>query len=482
MSRLLRPVPGALVLLIVQAGAASAHSLTERYQAPLPLLAYVAGAAAAVALSFVFVMLRGGPAAPGNREAPRTRSAGQPAAGGRSSRRRAADPEANVRARTVPAWLRNGLRIVGIVAWTWIVVQALAGGSSLADVSSLFLWVYGWVGLALVSALLGPAWAWIDPFSTLHAGLTTIGRRTGLASGEDEPGPYPERLGIWAAVAGFAVVVWLELVGRVEGGSALGLVLVGYTFVTLAGMSYFGRGAWRRNAEIFSVWFGLLGRLAPFRLAGSPEEGRVLRQPLGAGLRRGEWTVAHLVLLTLGTGAIIYDGLSQTEIHFALFGLHSAPVGTLILAGFMGILLLLVLFVARGLGAAAVGAGLLPVAVGYLIAHYLTYLLVDGQRIVHALNDPLQRGDNLLPFDIGFTEPALFLPAAIVWSIQLAAVVGGHVIGAWSGHALLADQGGGTRIMRQVPLAVLMVIFTSITLWSLGQAVIEPAASLVRII
>jgi hypothetical protein len=111
------------------------------------------------------------------------------------------------------------------------------------------------------------------------------------------------------------------------------------------------------------------------------------------------------------------------------------------------------------------------VAVGYLVAHYLSYLLVDGQRIVAAFNDPLLRGANLLPFDLTFWEPTLFLPTSVLWSIQLTAVIGGHIVGAWAGHAAMARAEGGTTAAAQLPLAALMVVLTSITLWSLGQAV-----------
>ena len=445
-----------------------AHQLTERYQAPLPLLAYVAGAAIAVAMSFAFVTLR----------APRP-------AGDRST--------ASRRARTVPRFVQVALRTLGLVAWLWIVAQAVVGGSGVADVASLFIWVYGWVGLALVSALAGPLWSWIDPFTTLHMLLGGAARRLGLGS-DDEPagrGRDDEaadrranlaRLDVWPAALGFTFVLWLELVARLEGGRSLGLVLVGYTLVTLAAMSYYGRDAWRRHGEVFSVWFGLLGRLAPLALDGTPEQGRLRRRPFGAGLRGG-WSIAQLVLVTLGTGSIIYDGLSQTQLYFdlfgrqSLFGLPEVAAGTVVMAGFLALLVGLVLAVARHLGTAAVGAGLLPVAVGYLVAHYLVYLLVDGQRIVNAINDPLQRGDNLLGFDLGFREPELFLPTAIVWSIQLAAVVGGHVVGAWAGHAELERAPTSARPMRQLPLAVLMVLLTSVTLWSLGQNVItEPEA------
>ena len=439
-------------LLLAWPGVALAHALNERYQAPLPLVVYVGGAALAVAMSFAFVILHNAPA-------PRS--------------------DAPAAMRSVPRWLRCGLRAIGLLAWLWIVVQALGGGAGDGDVASLFLWVYGWVGLALLSALIGPAWAWLDPFSTIHAGLSWLAGRLGLSGGENAV--YPERLGRWPAVIGFAVVVWLELVGRVEGGRSLGVFLVGYTVLTVAAMSYFGRDAWRAKGETFSVWFGLLGRLAPFALEGSPEDGTVRRRPYASGLLSETWSTADLVLIALGTGSIIFDGLSQTQIYFDTF-VASGMFGTTALRDsitavvFLGTLVIVVLLVARRLGAAALGAGLLPVAIGYLVAHYLAYLLIDGQRIVAALNDPLLRGDNLLPFDLGFWEPSLFLPTSVLWSIQLATVIGGHIVGAWSGHAAMAREEGGTTVTAQLPLAVLMVVLTSITLWSLGQAVLVEAS------
>ena len=55
--------------------------------------------------------------------------------------------------------------------------RASSAGPSDADVSSLFLWVYGWVGVALVSIFIGPAWHFLDPFSTLHDLGAAIVRR-----------------------------------------------------------------------------------------------------------------------------------------------------------------------------------------------------------------------------------------------------------------------------------------------------------------
>jgi hypothetical protein len=450
---LLGGVVGGPVVLLAWPDVALAHQLQERYSAPLPLIAYVGGAALAVAMSFAFIILRNAPAPPTG---------------------------ATARTRTVPRALRFFLQAIGLIGWLWIVAQAFLGGVGDGDVASLFLWVYGWVGLALISALGGPIWSWLDPFSTIHQVLGAFAARLGISGGASAP--YPARLGQWPAVIGMAVVVWLELVARVEGGRSLGLFLVGYTIITVAAMAYFGRSAWRANGETFSVWFGVLGRLAPFALEGEPEDGRVVRRPYASGLMGSSWSIADLVLVALGTGSIIFDGLTQTQAYFDLFvrnGLFGSTEirDTVTALVFLGGLVAIVVLMARRLGVAALGAGLLPVAVGYLVAHYLAYLLVDGQRIIAAINDPLLRGANLLPLDLGFWEPSLFVPTAVLWSIQLAAVVGGHIVGAWAGHAQMARRQGGTTLVAQLPLAILMVALTTITLWSLGQAVLVAATT-----
>jgi hypothetical protein len=429
-----------------------AHKIGGTFRSPLPLAVYLAGAAAVVALSFWFAFSR-----------TTTVPASRPG-----------------RVRVVPRWLRLLLRAVGLLGWGWPLVQTLiVGGSSDADVSSLFLWVYGWVGLALFSALVGPIWAWFDPFSTLHemaAGLLHMAGFRGRS-----PATWPDRLGRWPAVAAFAFFVWLELVA--PGGSAgrnLGAALAVYTMVTLAAMTQFGREAWRERGEAFSVWFGLLGRLAPWRLADERASGRVQRQAFASGLIGAPWARDELVVVALATAAVMYDGLSQTQPFFALFGLPGLGVATLLLFAFLGLVAVAVLGAARLAGVAALGAGIVPIAVGYIVAHYLTFLLFDGQRLVIALADPLQQGWDLL--GTAFYEPKIdWLPGSVLWGIQLAAVVAGHMIGAWAGHvaAVAGTKGAADRgalVRRRLPLAALMVTLTVVTLWSLGQQIVVPAS------
>ena len=116
--------------------AATAHNMGAVYQSPLPLAVYLAGAATTVALSFLFVLARDMRAAP-------------------------TQPGRIVR---VPGPFRLLLRAAGLVGWAWIVVQGILGGTSEASVATLFLWVYGWVGVAMLSALLAPVWECIADY------------------------------------------------------------------------------------------------------------------------------------------------------------------------------------------------------------------------------------------------------------------------------------------------------------------------------
>ncbi|MEK6719591.1 MAG: hypothetical protein AABZ33_02840 [Chloroflexota bacterium] len=464
-------VVGTVLIGAIVPSAVLAHALDATFESRLPLVAYLAGAAGAVALSFIFVLVRSTPAGPS-----------------------ADDRDDEHRTITVPGWMRIALRASGLLAWSWILAQGIIGGSSDADVMTLFLWVYGWVGVAIVSAFIGPIWHWLDPFATLYdmgawvirrgqgPGDEAGGEARGEAGGDDEwtddevttvPG-----LGRWPAVAGLALFIWLEL-AMGGGGRTLFIVVMGYTAVTLTAMALYGRDTWRSSGETFSVWFGLLGRMAPLATAG---DGVLRRRGFAVGVLDRGWTVPDVVLIALGIGSILFDGLSQTQLFFDLFGAPPPIAITVILGAFLALVTSLALSAARWVGLAAAGAGLLPIAVGYLVAHYLTFLLIDGQRILVAISDPFQQGWDL--FGTAFFEPSgAWLPPGLVWTFQLLAVVGGHMIGAWAGHAAVAEvdpNPAGQRWLdgriRQIPLALVMVMLTTVTLWSLGQAVVkEPA-------
>jgi len=438
-SRTFRIAGLATLLVLLVAAPASSHALHGNVDAPLPFAAYLLGAAVAVGLSFMFVAISDGTPVP------------EPKPG---------------RVRTVWRPVRWLLRLVGLAAWTWVVLQAIAGGSSDAEVASLLLWVFGWVGLALVSALLGPAWAWLDPFTTLHDIIAAVFRPTGIRL----PGraPWRNRIAAWPAVIFMVFFVWLELAARVGGGRVLGFVLIGYTLLTLGGMAWYGKERWRETGEVFSVWFGLLGRLAPWGLVARPEDGRVRRRGFGSALSTGSWSVSLLVVVAIAVGSVIWDGISQTQPYYDLVGERHFITQSAILVGFLITLAGLIVLVGRRVGLTAMGAGLVPVSVGYLVAHYLTYLLTEGQRIAVAVSDPLQQGWDL--FGTVQWEPREdWLASSMVWTMQVTAVVLGHVVGAWLGHSAIRRARAKGELVSQWPLAVLMIALTVVALWSLGQ-------------
>ena len=357
--------------------------------------------------------------------------------------------------------------------------QAIVGGDSDAEVSHLFAWVYGWVGVALVSAFVFPIWTWLSPFTTLHA----IGARILRAIGVEglEPAPYPEALKRWPAVIGFAAVVWLELVAFGASSRTLGLVIAVYTIYSLAMMAQFGRETWNRRGETFSVWFGLLGRLAPFALVPDGADGELRRRPFAGGLLEGGWAFSDVVLVGLGTGSILFDGLSQTQPWVNVFGVPAALPETLILDGLPRD------HRRRGRDRVTprrrLGDRRRPPA--------------DRRRIPPGplLHLPRRRrpADRSSPSPIPSSRARTCsgrrsssrhprgCPPGFVWTLQLGAVVGGHMIGAWAGHVVAAGtmrSSAASAIreirMRQVPLAVVMVALTTLTLWSLGQALFVP--------
>jgi hypothetical protein len=432
----------ALLGLAVLPGVASAHVLGGRVSSSLSLAAYMVITALCVAFAYVAVGLVG------------------------------PDTEQDLRSsmdRTVPYPVRLLLRLIGLIAWTWIVVQAVAGGANGdADVASLLLWTYGWVGLPVLCALLGPAWAWLDPFSTLFDLCAWALRH--LPIGRVAAQPYPAQLGAWPAVALMAALVWLELVDHLVAGHGLGLLVLGYTCLTLVGMAQYGKDGWRSRGEVFSVWFGLLGRMAPYQLAGPPEEGRLRRRPYGYGLTHGSWSTDLVALAGIAIASILYDGASQTRPFLDLFGNFGTVAETALLASFLVAFVSLVLAVARRAGLAPVGAALVPVAIATLVAHFGQAFALDAQRIVVVVSDPLQVFSNLLG-TAGFAPGIAWLPSSAAWALQMGTIVVGYVFGAWTGHAAAHWRAGPvtSRIPGQGGLAAFMVLLSAATIWSLGQ-------------
>jgi hypothetical protein len=391
-----------------------AHGVAGRHDLPLPWPHVLGAAAAAVLISFAVCAF--------TRRAPR-------------DGREIAVPLSVVDRQG----FRWALKAFGLLGAGWVLAGLVASGPSSFVPGAVY--VVLWVGVPVLSLVAGPVWRLVSPCRTLYA----------LAGPDREPHRYPERLGCLPAAGMLFAFAWVELVVPHPADPAvLWLVCLGYAVLVLAGAAWFG-DRWFAAADGFEVFSELAARLAPLARG----EGRrlVLRNPLAARDPLPGGTAAVVVVLL---GATLFDALSGTPFWHARHG--DVLAGTAGLAGVVGLLGAAYL-VARRLTprAGAFAAGLVPVAVGYQIAHYYSLLVVEGQRTLFLAGDPLGTGADL--FGLGGHRVGFgWVTPGIVAAVQALAVVAGHVAGVVVAHGNAVRMGQCVR--DELPMLVLTVAIT----------------------
>ena len=287
--------------------------------------------------------------------------------------------------------------------------------------------------------------------------------------------------------------VWIELVsGWSEDPAMLATAIVGYTVLTLAAQVYFGVDAWTRQGEGFSVYFNFFARMSALEV----REGKLgLRRPLG-GLPRLDPTPGTVAVVMVMIGTVTFDGLSQGPLWRDLQSgvidtLDSLGIATLTadkIAKSLGLLLGVMLvwgFYRLGIeGARSVGGGLstrkledgfihslVPIAAVYVAAHYLTFLVFEGQAISYLASDPFGQGWDLFGTVDGGIDYTVF-PQENTWYVQVAVVVIGHVAALALAHDRALTMYGEAKlaVRSQYWMLGVMVGFTSLALWLLAQA------------
>ncbi|WP_129664194.1 hypothetical protein, partial [Phytoactinopolyspora endophytica] len=424
-----------------------AHGVGGRQDLPIPLSFAVAGAAIAVGLSFVAMAVLW------RRSRLTGDSAGQPIP---VTLQQIADS----------AVTRATLRVAGLAAAAFVAVAAIFGPDDPTNPTAGFVYVVFWVGLVPASLLFGPVWRLLNPLRTVHQGLAAL---VGIRP-EQGIRTYPPWLGYWPAAAGLLAFTWMELVAPDRTASAtLLLWFTTYGVVQLLGALTFGSG-WFDRADAFEAYSALIGRLAPL---GRRDDGRlVLRNPLDGldGVRLEPGLVAVVAVLL---GSTAYDSFSNAPVWVQAMQTSSLSPTVLGALGFSGAILLVA--GAFGLGVSAAGrtgaAGhrrlptafahsIVPIAVGYLIAHYFSLFLFEGQRTIILASDPLGTGANLLGTADRQVDFALVTPGTIAL-VQVLAVVTGHVVGVVAAHDRAVRLFPPRRaVLGQLPLLVLMIAYT----------------------
>ncbi|MFL5898012.1 MAG: fenitrothion hydrolase [Solirubrobacterales bacterium] len=361
-----------------------------------------------------------------------------------------------------------------------------------------FLFVTCWLGFPFFSAILGDVFRSFSPWRAI--GRAAGGAFKVIAGQRPAHLGYPERLGRWPAAIGLLAVVWLEVVYGASGGVAVGLAphaaavaALVYSGYTLAMMAAFGVEKWCERGEVFSVYFGMFGRLGIF----GSRDGRLhRRRPFSAtttwaAVPGSTAVVIASIASTSFDGAqdgAFKGGIEQTFEWFANRGLEltaalrfSDTIFMLLTFAGVGIVYLLG---ARGMGAipgapdfkklrAGFAHTLIPIALAYLVAHYFSLFAFQEQaQFTYILSDPLGTGHTDLFGTVNYTVDYKFLSANMIWYVQVAALVIGHVIGLMLAHdrALVYWPDYRRATASQYWMLAVMVAFTCFGLYLLSVA------------
>jgi hypothetical protein len=459
-----RVIPPLLIAATALAApaSASAHGLVQRSNLPIP--EWLFGWAAAIVLVISFVALAALWPRPRMEDSPPWR----PLPGG-----------AVLGSRPVEI-------LCGAIGVALLVVVLLAGyvgsGVALDNFAPTFILITFWVGLVFASAIFGDVFKAFSPWRALGRLLPSQGLR-----------PYPEKLGRWPAAVGLLVFTWIELAsGWGEDPGLLVTAALGYTILTLIAQVVWGVETWTRYGETFAVYFNLFSRISPVE---TRERVVGVRAPL-SGLPHVGAVPGTVALLSVMIGTVTFDGLSQGRLWKDLaveltdvvtsvgVSITEAPRVVSTIGLLLGVAVVALFYLAGIAGAHSVGGdvsaerlrrafvhSLVPIAMVYVAAHYLTFLLFEGQAIRYLASDPFGQGWDLFGTASAAIDYSL-LSQNGAWYAQVAFVVLGHVAALILAHdrALVLYDNARLAVRSQYWMLAVMVGFTTLALWLLAQA------------
>ncbi len=383
--------------------------------------------------------------------------------------------------------------IVGVALFALVLYSGFSGAQvANANFSVTFIYVVFWVGLPVASVLFGDVFAALSPWRSCARAVRWMGKRVAPGRFGRPLLDYPGWLGMWPAVAALIGFAWLELVYVArDQPSTLAAVSLGYFVAMLAGMSLFGVREWVEQADGFGVYFKLLSRMAVLCRDG---DGVVyFRRPL-SGLAEMPIRSGTVALVCAVIGTTTFDGLSNGglwrtgEPHlqelFSTIGFNQTPALELAYSvGLVACVALVAGIYRLGiLGVRSVSDRyevndlsrtfahtLAPIGFAYVLAHYFSLLIWQGQAIGYLASDPLGNGANLFgtgSYQIDYT----IISYAAIWYVQVAALVAGHVGGLALAHdrALGMYRSTQDAVRSQYWMLAVMVAFTSFGLWLLS--------------
>lgn len=390
-----------------------------------------------------------------------------------------------------PVALQDAARMTSMVGTVVLLMLICVGVMGPTDPQEnllpLTLWTVWWMALFVVQGLVMDIWRWVSPWQGLAVFVT---RDTPLL-------PLPERWQAWPAVLIFVLFQCFILADVAPSDPPrLAVFAFGYWVFTLAGMWLCGAQRWLRQVECFTVLFSLIGTLRPVHLWPQAGVGMPGWRSIDAGALHPSRGVFCLIILASGS----FDGLHETFWWLGNIGINplefpgrSAVVvpSTLGLIG-ANLTLIAVFAFSIWIGVRALAAfgnspplqfgtafnsfaiSILPIALGYHIAHYLVSFIVQIQYVLIAAGDPMGQGANVLGLSdnrvsMGFLNTADTVK--FIWLSQAFAVVFSHVLSVLMAHHLASKfcRSNKDMLLLQIGLSVLMIAYTIFGLWLLAS-------------
>jgi hypothetical protein len=377
--------------------------------------------------------------------------------------------------RPAPTWLarlvgsavfRGLLRLVGLLALLFVALVAVRGKDLLLNPIFGIFYVWMWVGIVPASLLFGRVWKAISPFRLINSGLARI------AGGDPDDGlfTYPERLGLWPAAFGLLAFVWMELVypHNVDLGPVR-LWCTIYLAAMVGGGALFGNTFYAR-ADPFEVYSSLVAKVS---IWGYRDGTLVIRSPL-ANLDTMEATPGLIGVVSVLFGSTAFDAFRDSTRWLTFIQSTGASPyfeNNLGLLGFclaVG-LIFWVACISTGVDPDRsrrelpnrLAVSVVPIIVGYIVAHYLSYFVEIGTLTLVQASDPLSNGSNIFGTG-GLTVPYwLSYHPKFLADAKVIAVVIGHVVGVIIAHEraikLLPKK---HQLTGQLPLLGAMIAFT----------------------
>jgi hypothetical protein len=435
------------VTLLLIGGLLPEHGLGGAQDLPISRGLAITGAAIAVAVSFVVLALAW--------RTPRYDAAtsGRPA-------------PAWLSAFVDSLWWRGFLHLVGLLALVYLIVIAVLGKDLLINPIFGIFYVWIWVGVPVASVLFGRVWRAISPFRLISTGIARV------SGGHPDEGllSYPERLGMWPAALGLLAFVWMELVYphnvdlspvRLWLGVYLGLMIIGGA---LFGNTFYAR------ADPFEVYSSLISRLS---IWGRRDGQLVLRSPL-ANLDTTPATPGLVGVVSVLFGSTAFDAFRDSTRWLTFIqgtGYSTYLQNNLGLLGFclaVGLIFWLAC-IATGVGPEqprnqlpdVFAFSVIPIVLGYIVAHYLSYVVEIGTQTLIQASDPLSNGSNL--FGTGTLAVPYWLSyhPTFLANIKVLSVVIGHVVAVIAAHErAIKVLPKKHQLTGQLPLLAAMIAFT----------------------